>query len=106
RTYEQFYQVFPGRKDNPFSPVLDNARKYVASTTLKAPLPWKNSTLLEGDAPAAVKRLKAKTSDDIVVLGSGGLIRSLMPHNLVDEYVLLIHPLVLGSGTRLFPEDG
>ena len=57
-TYEDFFKVWPGRKDNPFTEVLDNAQKYVASTTLTEPLPWKNSTLLEGDAAEAVARLK------------------------------------------------
>jgi len=105
-TYEDFFRIWPGRTDNPFSEVLDNAPKYVASTTLTEPLPWKNSTLLEGDVPDAVARLKKQPGKDIVVLGSGTLVRSLMPRKLVDEYVLLIHPLVLGSGRRLFDDDG
>ena len=105
-TYEDFFSVWPKRKDNPFTEVLDNARKYVASTTLTEPLPWKNSTLLKGDVPDAVARLKEQPGKDIVVLGSGELVRSLMRRNLVDEYVLLIHPLVLGSGRRLFADDG
>jgi dihydrofolate reductase len=105
-TYEDFFRIWPGRTDNPFTEVLDNAQKYVASTTLTEPLPWKNSTLLEGDAADAVARLKKQPGKDIVVLGSGELVRSLMRRNLVDEYVLLIHPLVLGSGRRLFAEDG
>jgi dihydrofolate reductase len=102
RTYEDFYAVWPNRKDNPFTEVLNNTRKYVASSTLKEPLPWKNSTLLKGDVATAVAKLKAQAGKDIVVLGSGVLLQSLMRRNLVDEYVLQIHPLVLGSGTRLF----
>jgi len=78
----------------------------VASTTLKAPLAWKNSTLLEGDAADAVAGLKAKPGNDIVILGSGELIQSLMRRNLIDEYRLLIHPLILGSGRRLFGDGG
>jgi dihydrofolate reductase len=105
-TYEDFFRVWPSRKDNPFTEVLDNAQKYVASTTLTEPLPWKNSTLLKGDVADAVARLKGQAGKDIVVLGSGELVRSLMGRNLVDEYVLLIHPLVLGSGRRLFPDRG
>ena len=105
-TYEDFFRIWPGRTDNPFTEVLDNAQKYVASTTLTEPLPWKNSTLLEGDVPDAVARLKTQPGKDIVVLGSGTLVRSLMPRKLVDEYVLLIHPLILGSGRRLFDDDG
>ena len=105
RTYEDFYAVWPNRKDNPFTEVLNNTKKYVASTTLKEPLPWSNSTLLKGDAAKAVAELKAQPGKDIVVLGSGALLQSLMLHQLIDEYVLQIHPLVLGSGSRLF-NDG
>jgi len=106
RTYEDFYSVWPNRTDNPFTAVLDNTQKYVASTTLSEPLPWRNSTLLKGDAAEAVARLKQELDKDLLVLGSGELIQSLMQHNLVDEYVLLIHPLVLGSGRRLFTDGG
>ncbi len=104
RTYEDLYQVWPGRTDNPYTEVLDKAQKYVASTTLAEPLPWVNSTLLKGDAAEAVARLKEQPGQDIGVLGSGQLIQSLMRRNLIDRYVLLIHPLVLGSGRRLFPD--
>jgi dihydrofolate reductase len=103
RTYQDFYSVWPNRKDNPYTEVLNNSPKYVASTTLEEPLPWVNSTLLEGDAAEAVARLKQQLDVDLGVLGSGELVKSLMRRNLVDEYVLLIHPLVLGSGRRLFP---
>jgi dihydrofolate reductase len=72
---------------------------------LKEPLPWMNSKLLEGDAAQAVARLKKELGKDMVVLGSGVLVESLMRKNLIDEYVLLIHPLVLGSGRRMF-NDG
>jgi dihydrofolate reductase len=107
RTYEDFYGVWPKRTDdNPFTAVLNNTQKYVASTTLEEPLPWVNSTLLKGDAAEAVARLKAQPGKDVVVLGSGVLLQSLMRRNLVDEYVLLIHPLVLGSGRRLFSDEG
>lgn len=102
RTYEDFYSVWPHRKDNPYTEVLNNTLKYVASTTLKEPLPWMNSMLLEGDAAEAMAKLKAGPGKDIVVLGSGVLVDSLRQRNLIDEYVLLIHPLVLGSGRRLF----
>jgi dihydrofolate reductase len=107
RTYEDFYAVWPNRPDpNPFTEVLNNAQKYVASTTLEEPLPWVNSTLLKGDAAETVARLKEQPGKDIVILGSGELVQSLMRRNLVDEYVLLIHPLVLGSGRRLFTDGG
>jgi dihydrofolate reductase len=106
RTYEDFYSVWPKREGNPFTEVLNNSRKYVASTTLREPLPWANSTLLAGDAAAAVADLKQRSDTDFVVLGSGVLVRSLMQHGLVDELVLSIHPLVLGSGRRLFEDGG
>lgn len=103
-TYEAFHAFWPHQKDNPYTEVLNNTQKYVASTTLAEPLPWMNSTLLEGDVGEAVARLKEQSDKDIVVLGSGELIQSLMRHNLIDEYLLLIHPVVLGSGRRLFPD--
>jgi dihydrofolate reductase len=107
RTYEDFFSFWPNQpEDNPFTAVLTNTQKYVASTTLAEPLPWSNSTLLKGDAAEAVARLKEQPGKDLVVLGSGELVQSLMRRNLVDEYVLLIHPLVLASGRRLFPDGG
>jgi len=106
RTYEDFYAVWPHRTDNPYTEVLNNTRKYVASTTLKEPLPWMNSTLLKGDAVDAVARLKHQPGKDIVVLGSAELVQSLIRGRLVDQYVLLIHPLILGSGRRLFAGTG
>jgi dihydrofolate reductase len=106
RTYEDFYAVWPNRTDNPYTEVLNNSQKYVASTTLREPLPWRNSTLLKGDAAEAVARLKEQSDKELGILGSGELIQSLMRHNLIDEFVLLIHPLVLGSGRRLFADGG
>jgi len=105
RTYEDFYAVWPQRRDNSNTEVLNTTQKYVASTTLSEPLPWSNSTLLSGDAAESVARLKKELDTDLVVLGSRELVHSLMRHNLIDVYVLLIHPLVLGSGSRLFTED-
>jgi dihydrofolate reductase len=105
RTYEDFFAVWPGRKDNPFTEVLDKSRKYVASRTLREPLPWQNSTLLSGDAAETVARLKEQPGKDLTVLGCGDLMQTLMRHGLVDAYVLLIHPLVLGRGRRLFNDD-
>ncbi len=78
----------------------------MASTTLKEPLPWNNSTLLDGDAVEAVAKLKEQPGKDFGVLGSGQLVRSLMQRGLVDEFVLMIHPLVLGTGRRLFADGG
>jgi dihydrofolate reductase len=102
RTYKDFYKVWPKQKNNPFTDMLNNTPKYVASKTLKEPLPWMNSVLLKGDAPKAIAKLKAKSEKDFVVLGSGLLVHSLMKAGVIDRYILLIHPLVLGSGKKLF----
>jgi dihydrofolate reductase len=104
RTYEDFFSFWPNQTDNPFTAVLNSTQKYVASTTLVEPLPWSNSTLLKGDAAAAVATLKQQVGKDLLIMGSGALIQSLMRPNLIDKYVLLIHPLVLGTGRRLFAE--
>jgi dihydrofolate reductase len=106
KTYEHFYGYWPHQTDNPFTEVLDNSQKYVASRTLEEPLPWVNSTLLQGDAAEAVARLKEELDEDIVVLGSGDLLQSLMRHGLIDEYLLMIHPVVVGNGRRLFNDSG
>src|SRR5215211_6857379 len=103
RTYEDFAGYWPKQKDNPYTETLNAARKYVASTTLSEPLPWENSTLLEGDGATAVAALREE-EDHLTVIGSGELVRSLMGRELIDEYLLLIHPLVLGSRQRLFPD--
>lgn len=104
RTYEDFYGYWPKQTDSPFTEALNNVSKHVASTTLSEPLEWSNSTLLGDDVVAAVRDLKAQSERDIGILGSGELIRSLMPHDLIDEWLLMIHPLVLGSGRRMFGE--
>src|SRR6478735_4602474 len=106
RTYEDFFKVWPKRTDNPFSTILNNTLKYVASCTLKEPLPWKNSRLLAGNAEHAVGKLRKEDGKDIVILGSGVLVQSLLRANLIDQLMLTIHPLVLGSGHRLFPDGG
>ncbi|MGH8836261.1 MAG: dihydrofolate reductase family protein [Actinomycetes bacterium] len=104
-TYEALYAYWPtAPQPNQFTDVLNNSPKYVASRTLSEPLPWMNSTLLQGDAADAVPKLKAEDGPDLVVLGSAGLVQTLLRHDLVDDWVLQIHPLVLGSGKRLFPD--
>ncbi|MFB4279790.1 MULTISPECIES: dihydrofolate reductase family protein [unclassified Nonomuraea] len=105
-TYEQFASYWPRQAPNPFTDALNRVTKYVASTTLAEPLPWQNSTLLKGDAAEAVAGLKEEVAGNLVVFGSGVLVRSLMAGGLVDELLLLIHPLTLGSGRRLFPGSG
>jgi dihydrofolate reductase len=106
RTYEDFYSFWPHQTNNPFTEILNKVQKYVASTTLEEPLPWSNSTLLKGDATKALSKLKAEQDKDLLIFGSGVLVQSLIGANLIDEYVFLIHLLILGSGRRLFPEAG
>ena len=106
RTYEDFYGYWPKQTDNPYTEVLNQAPKYVASTTAAEPLPWQNSTLLSGDLAGKVSAVRDRTDGVIAVLGSGELVRWLAEQDLIDEYLMLIHPLVLGSGTRFFPEKG
>ena len=82
---------------------MNNTRKYVASTTLEAP-DWSNSTVIEGDVAEAVARLKQEDGKDIMVNGSGALVRTLMRDHLLDELRLFVHPVVVGSGIRLFDD--
>lgn len=89
----------------PFKDPLNAATKYVASRSRETELEWPNSTLLGGDVPADVAELKLRGTGNLVIMGSGELIRSLLPHALIDEFLLMIHPLVLGSGQRLFAHD-
>jgi dihydrofolate reductase len=104
RTYEDFAGFWPQQAHNPVTAVLDARRKFVVSTTLDEPLPWQNSVLLPGEAAKSVAVLKEEVADDLVVLGSGELCRTLAEHDLVDRYTLLVHPLVLGTGRRLFTD--
>ena len=103
RTYEGLLAYW-NATGGPFKEALNNTPEYVASTTLSDPLAWPNSTLLEGDVSDAVRELKARVEGVLAIMGSGELIRSLMAADLIDEYLLMIHPIVLGSGRRLFPE--
>ena len=103
RSYEDMLSYW-STQDSPFKDGVNNAPKYVASRTLREPLPWPNSTLLDGDVPEAVAQLKRELTGDLHVMGSGELIQTLMRHNLIDEYLLFIHPVVLGSGRRMFTD--
>src|SRR5690606_10274646 len=87
-----------------FARKLNAMRKYVASTTMKQ-AEWTNTTVLSGDVVSAVGKLKAEGGGDILIYGSAGLVHTLLPHGLVDEVRMLIYPIVLGRGTRLFPAD-
>lgn len=86
----------------PFKDGLNGPQKYVVTSQPSADLPWPNSTPLSGDVPAAVGALRERPGGNLVIMGSGQLIRSLLPLGLVDEMLLMIHPVVLGSGERLF----
>jgi dihydrofolate reductase len=107
RTYEIFAAHWPKQPpEDPLAGTFNEMPKYVASTTLKEPLPWQNSTLIKGDVPDGVSKLKKEAGKDIQVIGSGTLVDTLAGHDLVDEYRLMIHPIVMGKGKRLFRGDG
>ena len=103
KTYEIFAGYWPTQPDDdPFAKILNGLPKYVASTTLAEPLAWQHASLLQGDVANAVAELKQGEGGNIVVLGSGGLVQTLYENDLVDEYALMIIPLVLGGGKKLF----
>lgn len=105
KTYEIFAAYWPKQPaDASFATTMNSLPKFVASRTLEEPLTWENSTLLQGDAAEEVARLKEGSGGDLLVIGSGDLAQTLMRHDLVDEYALMVHPLVLSSGKRLFGE--
>jgi dihydrofolate reductase len=105
RTYETFAASWPERgSEVPNADWMNNTHKYVASTTLESP-EWNNSTVIEGDVAEAVARLKQENGKDIMVNGSGALVRTLMRNHLLDELRLFVHPVVVGSGRRLFDAD-
>jgi dihydrofolate reductase len=102
RTYETFAASWPQRgSEVANADWMNNTRKYVASTTLESPQ-WNNSTVIEGDVAEAIARLKQEDGQDIMVNGSGTLVRTLMRDHLLDELRLFVHPIVLGPGIRLF----
>jgi dihydrofolate reductase len=106
RTYEIFAPYWGARGDSsPIAAALNTRPKYVASTTLTDPQ-WADTTVLSGDVAAAVGELKAEQAGELQVHGSGNLIRWLLDNQLVDELTLLTYPLVVGQGTRLFPDSG
>jgi dihydrofolate reductase len=102
-TYEGFAKAWPAMGENPFGAKMNSMPKYVVSTTLgSAEATWNNSTVIGADFAERVSELKEQIAGDILVAGSGKLVRSLAEHDLVDEYRLMVFPLVLGSGRRLF----
>ena len=107
RTWQDFITAWGRRTDgNPFTTQMNAATKYVVSRTLEDAGAWPNSILLRGDAASAVAELKAKPGGDLGIIGSASLVRSLHAAGLIDRYTLLICPLTLGSGTRLFEGPG
>lgn len=108
RTFQTMAAAWPGRAGDPFADRMNEIRKYVVSRTLtEADLGWENSTLLlAGDVVGAVQRLRAEGDGDIQVMGSASLARELISNDLVDEYRLMLEPVLLGGGKRLFPDDG
>jgi dihydrofolate reductase len=108
RTYEGFAAYWPNASDEEqvIAEPLNTKPKYVASTTLTAPLAWQNSTVLDGDLTKAVVALKQKNGGDLLVIGSTKLVQALIERDLADEFRLMIDPLVLGGGKRIFLKDG
>jgi dihydrofolate reductase len=101
-TYEGFAQAWPGRTDDAgFADKFNSMPKYVVSTTLKT-ANWNNSTIISSNVVKEIKKLRQKPGSDIAVHGSGKLVKTLMENNLVDQYNLMVFPVVLGSGRRLF----
>ena len=105
RTYEIFAGYWPTSDEEPIAGTMNGLKKYVASRTLQEPLEWQNSELLQGDTVAALRELKEQHGKDLLVIGSGEFAQTLIDNDLVDEYRLMIHPIVVGGGKRLF-RDG
>jgi len=104
RTYDIFAAWWPNQPaDDPIAPTFNEMPKYVASTTLSEPLPWENSHLIT-DVRSEVTKLREEEGGDLLVIGSGVLVQTLVGHDLVDAYHLMIHPLLVGGGKRLFPD--
>lgn len=108
RTYETFAAHWPNasHEEQPLAEQLNSKPKHVATTTLTDPLAWQNSTVLTGDLADAVAALKNEDGDDLLAIGSVQLVRTLIDHNLADEFRLMIDPLIVGGGKRLFRDDG
>jgi dihydrofolate reductase len=108
RTYEIFAAYWPNAPEETqlIAEPLNTKPKHVASRTLTGSLEWQNSTVLEGDLPEAVAALKQEDGGDLLVIGSTALVQSLIQHGLADEFRLMIDPVLVGGGKRIFPDDG
>ena len=108
RTYESFAAHWPNasEEEQPLAEPLNTRPKYVASRTLSEPLEWQNSTVLQGDVAEAVAALKRQDGGDLLVIGSTAFVQTLVGHDLVDEFRVMVDPLVVGGGKRLFRDDG
>jgi dihydrofolate reductase len=106
--YEEWAAYWPQQdpEENPVAARMNGIQKYVVSTTLQEPLEWQNSTLIMGNLAEEISRLKQLPGKDISISGSGALVRSLLQDDLLDELRLMVHPIVVGSGKRLFKEGG
>jgi len=106
-TYEQMAAYWPNQSGGvPMVDYINSVTKFVVSRTLKEPLEWNNSTLIRGDVAEQIVELKQQPGKDITILGSGALVRMLLQEDLLDELRLMVHPIVMGSGERLFEEGG
>jgi len=106
--YEEWAAFWPNQDpdENPFAARMNGVRKYVVSTTLREPLEWQNSTLIGDNVAEEISRLKEQPGKDISISGSGTLVQSLLRDDLIDEFRLMVHPIVVGSGKRLFADEG
>jgi dihydrofolate reductase len=106
--YEEWAAFWPKQDpdENPVAARMNGVRKYVVSTTLEEPLEWQNSTLIGDNVAEEITRLKEQPGKDISISGSPTLVRSLLEEDLLDELRLMVHPIVVGSGKRLFEDGG
>ncbi len=107
-TYEGFAAAWPHMTEQAgeYADMMNGYPKFVVSTTLEVPLEWQNSTLIKGNVAEEIAKLKRQPGKDIAILGSGTLVRSLLRDELLDELRLMVHPVILGGGKRLFEDGG
>jgi dihydrofolate reductase len=105
-TYEELASHWPNQPEgDPMADYINNVSKFIVSTTLEEPLEWNNSTLINGQIEKEITELKQRSGENITILGSGALVRSLLDDGLLDELMILVHPLILGTGKRLFGDE-